>query len=235
MVTNNKDMTPILLVYLGNIYPTKNSKKKARYGLYQCQYCGKEFKTISNDIKNKHTKSCGCLRALLRKEKGLTKHKLHMVWKSMKDRCYNPNNRKYKDYGGRGIGVCNKWRWDYINFYTWSINNNYMEGLSLDRVYVNGNYEPNNCRYTTALIQSQNVRPINKANKSGYKGVSWSKQHNKFEVRIRYLNKKLHLGLFEDPIEGAKAYQIFVLKNNTEHTYVNVLTEEEIKNCKNYK
>lgn len=224
-------MTPILLEELGMGFPTEKSKQRVRYGLYQCQYCGKEFRTAMSHVRYGNTRSCGCISisggaSIVH---GLSGHPLYKVFMGVKARCTHSENPRYEAYGGRGISICNEWNDDFLTFYTWAINNGYTKGLSLDRIDVDGNYEPDNCRFTTPLIQSQNIRPIKKANKSGYKGVSWNKQHNKYEVRIRYLGKKLHLGLFEDPLEGAKAYQRFVLENNTEHSYVPVLTEEEIE------
>jgi len=76
----------------------------------------------------------------------------------MKNRCYNPNNKSYADYGGRGIVVCNEWRNSFEMFHDWALANGYSDKLSIDRVDVNGNYEPSNCRWATQTIQSNNVR-----------------------------------------------------------------------------
>lgn len=73
------------------------------------------------------------------------KHPLYKKYYSMKARCYNPNSLAYKNYGGRGIKICDEWLEDVMNFYNWAINNGYKENLTLDRINVNGNYEPNNC------------------------------------------------------------------------------------------
>lgn len=76
----------------------------------------------------------------------------------MKDRCYNNNNKNYKNYGERGIKVCKEWKESFINFYKWAINNGYEENLTIDRIDVNGNYEPNNCRWLTIKQQQNNKR-----------------------------------------------------------------------------
>ena len=81
---------------------------------------------------------------------------LYAVWCSMKSRCYNPNNRCYKDYGGRGISICKEWKSDYMAFYNWSIKNGYKPGLSIDRINTNGNYCPENCRWATMAQQNRN-------------------------------------------------------------------------------
>lgn len=76
----------------------------------------------------------------------------------MHTRCYNQNDEHYKDYGGRGIIICEVWKNNYINFYEWAINNGYNDNLTIDRIDVNGNYEPDNCRWTTVQAQQNNKR-----------------------------------------------------------------------------
>ena len=89
---------------------------------------------------------------------GLSKTKLHGIWNMMKQRCNNPNQAKYKNYGGRGIKVCDEWQNSFESFYSWAMSNGYSEKLSIDRIDVNGNYEPNNCRWVTNKVQSNNTR-----------------------------------------------------------------------------
>jgi hypothetical protein len=76
----------------------------------------------------------------------------------MIDRCYNTHSRSYKDYGERGISICKEWRNDFMSFYNWALNNGYQEDLSIDRIDVNGNYEPSNCRWIPMAEQSKNRR-----------------------------------------------------------------------------
>lgn len=94
---------------------------------------------------------------------GLTGTRVYKTWESMKSRCYNPNDSKYEKYGGRGIRVCNEWlgkdgaknfaKWAYANGFD---ENKHQKDQSIDRINVNGNYEPNNCRFTNAKIQANN-------------------------------------------------------------------------------
>lgn len=217
-----KDMTPILLEDLGNRFPTENSKKKARYGRYKCQYCGKEFEAISSEVKSKHTKSCGCLQG---EKHNSTGDRLYKIWIGIKKRCYNQNYKAYKNYGGRGISVCDEWKNSYISFRDWSLNNGYDDELSIDRINVNGNYEPSNCRWTTNEIQARNTRLLMSTNKSGYRGVSWAKDRSKWKVQIVVNTKRIYIGQFDTAIEGAIAYNNYITENNLEHT-INPLPKE---------
>ena len=76
----------------------------------------------------------------------------------MRDRCYNTNRSQYTDYGGRGIVVCQEWLDDFMNFYNWAIDNGYKDGLTIDRINNDGNYEPDNCRWVDSKTQQRNRR-----------------------------------------------------------------------------
>lgn len=86
--------------------------------------------------------------------------RLHWVWRAMNQRCNNPNNKAYKNYGGRGIRVCSAWQgvYGFTNFSEWAVSNGYKEGLTLDRINNNENYCPENCRWVTNGIQALNKR-----------------------------------------------------------------------------
>ena len=82
--------------------------------------------------------------------------RLRNIYALMKTRCYNSNAKNYKYYGGKGIRVCDEWKNDFLAFYKWSISNGYDDSLSLDRVEIDKDYEPNNCRWVTAKVQANN-------------------------------------------------------------------------------
>ena len=84
--------------------------------------------------------------------------RLHSIWADIKTRCLNPNCLSYKDYGGRGITICPEWTNDYITFRDWSLSNGYKEGLQINRINNNGNYEPNNCNFVTIQENTRNRR-----------------------------------------------------------------------------
>lgn len=140
------------------------SEKNKHYYFFKCD-CGNEKKINKNEVLNGKTKSCGCLQKQMAKKAntkhGMCKTKLKYVYSDMKGRCLRENHKAYKNYGGRGINVCKEWldkENGFINFYNWSINNGYKEGLSIDRINNDGNYEPNNCRFADRKIQNRNQR-----------------------------------------------------------------------------
>lgn len=89
---------------------------------------------------------------------GMSQTKPYKVWLGMKTRCTNPNHKNYLQYGGRGISVCKEWSESFETFYEWLINNGYKDGLTVDRIDVNGNYDPGNCRLITQAEQTRNKR-----------------------------------------------------------------------------
>lgn len=215
MLQENQKRELVLIEDLGMQYPNENSKEKRRYGLFKC-YCGSEFKAQTTTIKTGHTTSCGCYRRQMLKEKqtkhGLRYHSIYKFWKSMIYRCTNPKYKKYKDYGGRGITVCDRWL-DVRNFIE-DMYPTYEKGLSIDRINNNGNYELSNCRWTTMAVQQINKRVLMSTNKSGYRGVSFDKKFKKFRVRININRKEILLGYFDNAIDGAKVYNKYVIDNN---------------------
>ena len=157
----NKQFGNLTVMY--RVYPN-NLTKKHTYWKCKCK-CGKETVVSSNHLRTGHTKSCGCSHNYLKGSKSfLYKHgkrntRLYGIWATMKSRCLNKNNIKYKNYGARGISIYSKWtdkENGFMNFYNWAINNGYIEKLTLDRIDVNGNYEPNNCRWITLKEQNYN-------------------------------------------------------------------------------
>lgn len=124
---------------------------------FECD-CGNKKKIILSDVKSGKTKSCGCVQFIRKKKHGLTRHKLYFIWNSIKYRCYNKKAKYYYNYGGRGILMCEEWKTDFKTFYDWSLNNGWKPGLEIDRKDNNLGYNPENCRFVTNKINSNNKR-----------------------------------------------------------------------------
>ena len=148
---------------------------------------------------------------------GLSNHKLHSVWDDMKSRCYNKSHKNYKHYGKRGIKICNEWFHNFKSFYDWSIASGWENSVQIDRIDVNGNYEPNNCRWVTKQQNLFNKRPTGK---SKYKGVSFVSK-NKWRARICINNKRQHIGYFKNEEEAAYAYDLKAKELFEEFAYLN--------------
>lgn len=140
------------------------SKNNSRYWLCLCT-CGKEKIARTADLIAGKTKSCGCLQfktrqntGLQSKKHGMTNSRIYNIWRRMRYRCYSNRDEHYKNYGQRGVAVCKEWLNDFSNFYNWAISNGYKDNLTIDRIDVNGNYEPLNCRWVDMKVQSNNKR-----------------------------------------------------------------------------
>lgn len=135
-----------------------DSKGQALW-LVRCD-CGNEKVVRGHDLTQGKTESCGCsrIKSCIFYQHGMSHTKLHGLWRNIKGRCYNPNNKAYKHYGGRGIKMCDEWRDDFVSFYNWSYQNGYAEGLQIDRIDTNGDYCPDNCRWVDKITQANNTR-----------------------------------------------------------------------------
>ena len=217
---NTEDLPkPILIEDLGTMFTTESSKRKYRFGIYKCGFCGTDFKACIRNVKRGNTNSCGCYKkrrmSELHKTHGLRYTRLYDIWADIKRRTLNPKNKAYNNYGGRGISICDEWKNDFMSFCNWAMSNGYSDELSIDRIDNDGGYSPENCRWTTRTIQSRNQR-IYKNNTSGFKGVNFHRRDKKFKARISVNKKSIYLGYFQTAEEGAIAYNNYIIENNLE-------------------
>ena len=162
MVKVRKDLSG---KYFGRLKVIKQSENDyvnpqgRHFAQWECECsCGNRIVVQGANLRNGNTSSCGCLH----KERfnghkhGLKHTRLYSIWCAMKARCSNPHTKSYRNYGGRGIAVCEEWNNDFMCFYNWAMSNGYEENLSIDRINVNGNYEPSNCRWVNMAVQQNN-------------------------------------------------------------------------------
>ena len=157
-------------------------KAKNGHSRWLCKCdCGNEATVSYEALRRGDTKSCGCYAAertgSMSRKHGHSGTRLHRVWLGMRTRCGNPNRRGFENYGGRGITVCDEWLNDFQTFYDWAMANGYDEAAprgqcTLDRVDNDGNYCPENCRWTTAKVQANNRRKCKHLRRNEYETVT---------------------------------------------------------------
>lgn len=171
-----KNLTGIIF---GNLEVLEESEKRDKngnvYWVCRCS-CGKTKEINGRSLTTGRTISCGCYnlennqkklgQKKYKKTHGKSYSRLYLVYKAMKNRCYNKNVKKYKNYGALGVSVCSEWKNDFVSFYNWAVKNGYDENAkfgdcTLDRINVYGNYCPENCRWISNKEQQKNKRKKN--------------------------------------------------------------------------
>lgn len=187
---------------------TDKMEKQIKY----CKNCGKK---IINYCKVYCSREC----YFDFKSKNQHSYKnLYSRYVDMKCRCYNKNNCNYKHYGARGIKVCNEWlgKNGYKNFEKWALENGYKKELSLDKIDNDGNYSPDNCRWTTKRIQNINKRPP-VSNTSGFVGICKHPCGNRYYGSVKINNKAHYTGMSDDIIIAAIMRNNYIIDNNLDN------------------
>ena len=210
-----KDMTPKLIGETWRKYPTESSNRLRYFGIFECQYCGTHWESQVRSITGGDTKSCGCQKGGKPKH-GLGTNKFYDTWHNIIKRCTNPKNINYKNYGARGITVCEEWL-NVSNFVAWcDLTHPNIEGLTLDRIDNDKGYNPENCRWADRSTQGTNQR-MKSNNTSGYIGVRYYIQTNSWVARITVNNILKHIGYYETIEEAVQARDNYIIENNLPH------------------
>lgn len=174
-------------------FPIQQGKKAARFCSVSCRNKYYYRKRRAN-------------KPLLNHTHGLSHHPLYGKWESMWSRCTNPNLRSYKDYGGRGIKVDERWK-DFAIYLkdVESLGPKPGPGYSIDRIDNNGNYVPGNIQWADGTSQRYNQR-TRKDNKSGHRGVEWIKVRSKWVARFKYRGEHILQKYFDTKQEAIDAY-----------------------------
>lgn len=185
--------------------------------------CGTERGVIGSSLKSGMTVSCGCYQ----KERVYNKFRTHGqtvekrttaeygIWASMKNRCKNESVSSWKNYGGRGIKVCERWM-VFINFFN-DMGVRPSKNHSIDRKNVDGEYSPENCIWSTKQFQERNKR-VFKNSKSGVRGVNWDASRNKWIVLITTNGTKITVGRYlklEDAIQARQEAELKYWKESS--------------------
>lgn len=177
-------------------YLVKENGRKRLFVDAKCNKCGTVFNIRYDTLKSLRGDNCPNCNNKSRVNKMMKPYrhtKLYRVYYAIKQRCYNAENNAYQYYGGRSVKMCDEWLNDFETFYKWAMNNGYKNGLQVDRINCNGNYEPNNCRLVNSSTNNYNKRNnILVLYKDGWRTIQYisDKEHMSWDtVYYRYVTK----------------------------------------------
>ena len=202
-------MSDLINQRFGRLVVCKNIGKINGRNQWECLCdCGNKKIAITSSLTTGRVRSCGCLSKesssermkKMRQQQGKRDKRLSTIWLNMKNRCYNTKNNGYKNYGAKGVSVCDEWKNSFETFYKWAITNGYNANLTIDRINPNGNYEPANCRWVTQKIQQNNRRNnhVIEMNGKHHTIAEWCDILNVSKKKIEY-----HLG------KGKRGFELY--------------------------
>jgi hypothetical protein len=200
-------------------------KNKRRCFLCRCD-CGNKITVILKVLRNGNVKSCGCLRKEMMINRNIThdmsKYPEYKNYNAMKQRCMDKNQGSFKNYGGAGIKICQRWIVSFKNFYE-DMGPKPGPNYSIERINNKGNYEPSNCKWASRSEQNYNQRKRRFCS-SKYRGVGKVKNRNKWVARVAVRGKMQHVGYFDTELKAAQAYNFYVYKQQLPNK-LNMLVE----------
>ena len=168
------------------------SGNRFRMELYKCEQCSNDFEVYAHNMKKHKNEFCKtCTQRNRTITHGKSNTKSYEVWKNMMGRCYRESSKNFKNWGGRGISVCDSWK-DFTCFDAWFLEN-YKDGLQIDRIDNDGNYEPSNCRFISRGENLRNKRSII-GKKGKYRYILWQSKTSGW----RAVFKGRHIGYSKD-------------------------------------
>jgi len=181
--------------------------------------CGNTTTVDTGSLNNGKIISCGCYHKEQITKHGLRYHPLYIVLTGIKSRCFNPKSPAFECYGARGIGLCDEWNNNVKSFIEWGMANGYKEGLQIDRINNDGNYEPINCHFVMSRENALNRRNLIKSNTSGYCGIHYIKQEKSWKAVITVKNKVLSLGQNKDKRTALSFRNNYIIVNKLQKDY----------------
>lgn len=205
-MSSKKDLLGFRFCRLVVIESAGTDKNGRAVWLCRCD-CGNYHRTLGKYLLSGETTSCGCRRSEILKETtqkqtthGKTNTRIYTIWQAIKNRCNNPNNKGYNNYGGRNIKMCIEWENSFEAFYKWAIDNGYNDNLSIDRINTNAGYYPENCRWADGQTQANNTR---RNHYLTYKGKTKTMAQWATIKNIKYSTLRARINTYKWTIEKA--------------------------------
>ena len=184
----------------GRLTVIKFIERKDCKSYWKCKCnCGNEIVVPITYLTSGDTRSCGCLKKEIVRNRSknnsfIKNHRLYTIWIDMRRRCSNRKIDSYIYYGEKGISVCDEWENDFKKFQEWAFKNGYNDNLTIDRIDVNGNYEPSNCRWTTKFEQNNNMSTNHKIIYKNKEYNSMSSFCREFKLDYNTFREKIRRG-----------------------------------------
>jgi hypothetical protein len=206
MANRRLNLTGVTFGYLTAVEPVGATPNGLIIWKFTC-VCGESVERVGSNIlrdkKKGVTSSCGCKAPLVTHNLSRKFGKLHRVWVSMRQRCRNPNNKDYVNYGARGIDVCESWE-SFENFHSWALSTGYREKVTIERIDVDKGYSPDNCTWVANEKQALNTRKIRTFPVNG-KRMTFREISEMTGTNIQTLKSRLQTGWsIEEMVTGVR-------------------------------